>query len=140
MNRAEMAVAFGAGVAFASGRLLGATGPGMESYNWKAKPISPCLGAHSAPKNYFVWGCFPKIEWAPAYVGSRPAVDGDFEQIASTVSPMFHLGRLDKDVRPNPTHQLLLGKASQRQRGRHSNGKEVVTQQGAITRSLILPS
>jgi hypothetical protein len=70
MNRAEMAVAFGRGCGFVSGRLLGATGPRMESYNWKAKPISPCLGAHgSAPKNYFVWGCFPKIEWAPAYDG-----------------------------------------------------------------------
>jgi hypothetical protein len=51
----------------------------MESYNWKAKPISPCLGAHEAhPKNYFVWGCFPKIELAPAYVdpGARPAGRG----------------------------------------------------------------
>ena len=36
------------GCGFASGRLLGATGPRMESYNWKAKPISPCLGAHEA--------------------------------------------------------------------------------------------
>ena len=45
----------------------------MESYNWKAKPISPCLGGtRSAPKNYFVWGCFPKIEWAPAYVEFHP--------------------------------------------------------------------
>src|SRR6476660_9856158 len=86
MNRAEMAVAFGRRCGFASGQLLGATGPRMEPYNWKANPISPCLGAHSAPKNYFVWGCFPKIEWAPAYVGSRPAVDGDFEQIASTLA------------------------------------------------------
>ena len=24
-------------------------------------------GTCSAPKDYFVWGCFPKIEWAPAY-------------------------------------------------------------------------
>jgi hypothetical protein len=44
----EMAVAFGRGCGFASGRPLGATGPRMESYNWKAKPISPCLGAHEA--------------------------------------------------------------------------------------------
>ena len=45
VNRAEMAVAFGRGCGFASGRLLGATGPRMEPYNWKAKPISPCLRA-----------------------------------------------------------------------------------------------
>ena len=31
-----MAVAFGRGCGCASGRLLGATGPRMESYNWKA--------------------------------------------------------------------------------------------------------
>ena len=69
-----MAVAFGRGCGFASGRLLGATGPRMESYNWKATPISPCLGAHEAhPKRYFAWGCFPKIEWAPAYVGTAIA-------------------------------------------------------------------
>ena len=34
----------------ASGRLLGATGPRIESD----------LRAFSVPKNYFVWGCFPK--------------------------------------------------------------------------------
>src|SRR4249919_187711 len=42
------------GCGFASGRLLGATGPRMESYNWKAKPISPCLGAHEAHPKYGV--------------------------------------------------------------------------------------
>ena len=46
-----------------------AIGPRWESYNWKAKPISPCLGAYgSAPKNYFVWGCFPKIPAAGKYI------------------------------------------------------------------------
>ena len=39
MNRAEIAVAFGRRCGFASGRLLGATGPRMEPYNWKAKPF-----------------------------------------------------------------------------------------------------
>jgi hypothetical protein len=23
-----------------------------------------------ATKTYFVWGCFPRIEWAPAYIGT----------------------------------------------------------------------
>ena len=62
MNRAEMAVAFGRGCGFASGRLLGATGPRMESYNWKAKPISPCLGAHEAhPKTTLYGVVFQKL-------------------------------------------------------------------------------
>ena len=65
----------------------------------EGEPNFSCLGAHSAPKNYFVWGYFPKIEWAPAYVGSRPAVDGDFEQIASTVhAKRRHRARLLKRV------------------------------------------
>ena len=42
------------GCGFASGRLLGATGPRMESYNWKAKPISPCFGALLLGKGDFV--------------------------------------------------------------------------------------
>src|SRR5580704_11730112 len=62
MNRAEMAVAFGRGCGFASGRLLGATGPRMESYNWKAKPISPCLEAHEAhPKTTLYGVVFQKL-------------------------------------------------------------------------------
>src|SRR6476646_223076 len=62
MNRAEMAVAFGRGCGFASGRLLGATGPRMESYNWKAKPISPCLGVHEAhPKTTLYGVVFQKL-------------------------------------------------------------------------------
>ena len=61
-DRAEMAVAFGRGCGFASGRLLGATGPRMESYNWKAKPISPCLGAHEAhPKTTLYGVVFQKL-------------------------------------------------------------------------------
>ena len=61
-NRAEMAVAFGRGCGFASGRLLGATGPRMESYNWKAKPISPCLGPHEAhPKTTLFGVVFQKL-------------------------------------------------------------------------------
>ena len=44
----------------------------------EGEPIfSPCLGAHEAQPNYFVWGCFPKIEWAPAYVdGGSPFLAG----------------------------------------------------------------
>src|ERR1700674_3376076 len=62
MNRAEMAVAFGRRCGFASGRRLGATGPRMESYNWKAKPISPCLGAHEAhPKTTLYGVVFQKL-------------------------------------------------------------------------------
>ena len=50
------------GCGFASGRLLGATGPRMESYNWKAKPISPCLGAHEAhPKTTLYGVVFQKL-------------------------------------------------------------------------------
>src|SRR6476661_1674686 len=58
----EMAVAFGRGCGFASGRPLGATGPRTESYNWKAKPISPCLGAHEAhPKTTLSGVVFQKL-------------------------------------------------------------------------------
>ena len=46
----------GAGVASPQGGCLGATGPRMESYNWKAKPISPCLGAHEAHPNATLCG------------------------------------------------------------------------------------
>ena len=50
------------GCGFASGRLLGATGPRMESYNWKAKPISPCLGAYEAhPKTTLYGVVFQKL-------------------------------------------------------------------------------
>ena len=47
--------------------------PGWNLTIGKARPVSPCLGAHEAHPNYFVWGCFPKIEWAPAYVDSTRA-------------------------------------------------------------------
>src|SRR4029077_5196735 len=41
---------------------LRATGPRMESYNWKAKPISPCLGAHEAhPKTTLYGVVFQKL-------------------------------------------------------------------------------
>ena len=34
----------------------------MESYNWKAKPISPCLGAHEAhPKTTLYGVVFQKL-------------------------------------------------------------------------------
>jgi hypothetical protein len=67
-ERAEMAVAFGRGCGFAS-LLGGQLDPGWNLTIGRRSQFSPCLGAHEAhPKNYFVWGCFPKIEWAPAYV------------------------------------------------------------------------
>ena len=31
------------------------------------------MGHMKRTQNYFVWGCFPKIEWAPAYVGAATA-------------------------------------------------------------------
>ena len=53
------------GCGFASGRLLGATGPRMESYNWKAKLISPCLGAHEAQPIVFQKLNGPLLTTAP---------------------------------------------------------------------------
>ena len=73
-DRAEMAVAFGAG-GFASGRLLGATGPRMESYNWKEKLISPCLGAHEAQPIVFQKLNGPLLTTAPqSPPGSKAAL------------------------------------------------------------------
>ena len=53
-------MAFGRGCGFASGRLLGATGPRMESYNWKAKPISPCLRDMKRTQKLLCMGLFSK--------------------------------------------------------------------------------
>jgi hypothetical protein len=49
MNRAEMAVAFGAGVASPQGGCWG--------------QFLLVLGHMKRTKDYFAWGCFPKIEW-----------------------------------------------------------------------------
>jgi hypothetical protein len=59
MNRAEMAVAFGAGVASPQGGCWG--------------QFLLVLGHMKRTKDYFARGCFPKIEWTPAYVGTAIA-------------------------------------------------------------------
>ena len=49
----------------------------------------PCLGTHEAhPKNYFVWGCFPKIEWAPADVDPGGAGEEQTEEAALSESDL----------------------------------------------------
>ena len=53
-----MTLAFGRRCGFASGRLLGATGPRMEPYNWKAKPISPVLGHMKRSQKLLCLGLF----------------------------------------------------------------------------------
>jgi hypothetical protein len=63
----------------------------MKPYNWKAKPISPCLGAHEAhPKTTLYGVVFQKLN-GPLLTSGRPAVDGDFEQIASTYRALGQL-------------------------------------------------
>jgi hypothetical protein len=61
-----------------------------------------CLGAHEALPKATLLGLFSKIEWAPAYVGSRPAVDGDFDLCATRFSGMQKrvciLAKLDRAV------------------------------------------
>ena len=55
-------MAFGRGCGFASGLAAGGNWTRMESYNWKAKPISPCLGAHEAhPKTTLYGVVFQKL-------------------------------------------------------------------------------
>src|ERR1700722_2486817 len=62
-----MAVAFGRGCGFASGRPLGATGPGMESYNGRRSPFLLVLGHEAHPKLLCMGLFSKKFEWAPAY-------------------------------------------------------------------------
>ena len=68
-----MAVAFGRGCGFASGGCWGQLDPdGILQFEGDANfSLSWAHEAH--PKRYFAWGCFPKIEWAPAYVGTAIA-------------------------------------------------------------------
>jgi hypothetical protein len=62
------------GCGFASGRLLGATGPpdGILQLGRRSQFLL-VLGLMKRTQDYFVWSCFPKIEWAPAYVGTAIA-------------------------------------------------------------------
>jgi hypothetical protein len=91
-DRAEMAVAFGRGCGFASGRLLGGNWTRDGILQLEGEANSPCLGAHEAhPKNYFVWGCFPKIELAPAYVDPGARFAFISTSPSATASPKRHL-------------------------------------------------
>jgi hypothetical protein len=112
-DRAEMAVAFGRGCGFASGRLLGGQlDPGWNLTIGRRRPVSPCLGAHEAhPKNYFVWGCFPKIEWAPAYVdpgGPFALLQEGWEGVCNTTTSAF-IRRPRSKCRETPEGEPLLG-------------------------------
>ena len=67
-----------------------------------------CLGAPEALPKATLLGLFSKIEWAPAYVGSRPAVDGDFDLCATRFSGMQKrvwrcwIGRCRRDMDAGP--------------------------------------
>ena len=72
-------MAFGRGCGFASGRLLGATGPRMESTIGRRSQFLLVLGHEAHPKTTLYGVVFQKIERAPAYGSAwwRPAVPGD---------------------------------------------------------------
>jgi hypothetical protein len=78
-----MTLAFGRRCGFASGRLLGETGPRMEPYNLEGEANFSCLGAHEAlPKATLYGVVFQKLNGPLLTSGHDPrSVLGEVEML-----------------------------------------------------------